>query len=369
MLQSSKACADMQLLPRVCFCFLTLSGLTFGDRSGSPVITVTVKEDEDVILPCSLGTSENIESVLFDWKKEGTSPPKEVFMYDPDSPDTRYRDQDEQFKGRVSHFPGELKQGNASIRITKVRLEDKGNYICIFPRTKPSQKEFTIELVVGAVQKPYVTMQNKGQLECEILGASPKPMLQWWDSDNKTLSSKMLQDREDQGRFYIIIQTTVTKPGCYHCVATQMDIWHQTSKEICVHERQIVRVKEGDDAILPCSLKTSESIESKPFSWTKKGPADEMKVFLYDTGNIDRTGQDKKFRGRVSHFPDELKNGNASITIKNMKLTDHGEYTCNFPQQPESNDEIILLVDATSGNVMIRSTAVSVIFGIIGIIV
>lgn len=91
-----------------------------------------------------------------------------------------------------------------------------------------------------------------------------------------------------------------------------------------------VIVKEGDDAILPCSVYDKRNIESMPFNWKKVGPAGQKVIFLYDPGNDGRTSQDEQFRGRVSHFSDKLKNGNASITIKNTKSTDNGKYICSF---------------------------------------
>ncbi|XP_039858272.1 V-set domain-containing T-cell activation inhibitor 1-like isoform X3 [Simochromis diagramma] len=330
------------------FCFLTLSGRTFAAESETPVARVTVREDDDVILPCSLDTNENIESMLFDWVKE--VPRKEVFMYRNRS---HYNNglpgQDVEFKGRVSHYPEELKYGNASIRLKQTRLEDKGTYTCIFPEIKPSEKIFRIELVVegrlkvrnvpgaaphpsvtnldqtndwallkcdvkgaypkptvewwdsnnqtipfeepqvskkgehfyitlkttvkktgryrcvatqkeihhqiykeinvhlnGAGPKPYVTiLKENGLLECEVPGASPKPTVEWWDSDNKTLPSKTVQDEEQQGRFHVIVQTTVTEPGCYRCVATQMEKWHRISSEICVHREKTAQPPSG----------------------------------------------------------------------------------------------------------------------------
>ena len=87
---------------------------------------------------------------------------------------------------------------------------------------------------------------------------------------------------------------------------------------------------EGSDATLPCSLRTKEDITNKKFEWKKDG----RQVFLYDAGdhsNNVSTGQDQQFIGRVSHFPDKLKSGDASITIRNTKLADSGNYTCEFP--------------------------------------
>ena len=101
----------------------------------------------------------------------------------------------------------------------------------------------------------------------------------------------------------------------------------------CVSGRGVhVAVEEGGDAILPCSLSTKENIEKMVFDWKKDG---QKEVFFYDKGNHynkGRAGQDEQFKGRVSHFKDELKSGNASIIIKHTTVADSGDYTCEFPQ-------------------------------------
>uniref|UniRef100_A0AAZ1Y1X1 Ig-like domain-containing protein n=1 Tax=Oreochromis aureus TaxID=47969 RepID=A0AAZ1Y1X1_OREAU len=250
----------MELLPLLflSFCFLTLSGLTFGAESGPPDTRVIVMEDDDVILPCSLSTNQNIEKELFVWKKEGTVPLKEVFMFDAG---TYSKGQDDEFKGRVSHFPEQLKYGNASIRMSKTKLEDRGIYTCSFPVMQPSVKTSRIELVVGS--------------EIKVVG-------------------------------------------------------------------------EGSDAILPCSLSTKESVVQKLFDWRKKAP-NTQEVFMYNGGihyNNGLPGQDEHFRGRVSHFPQELQFGNASIIIRNTTVADSGVYTCDFPRlQPEQTFSIKLVVE------------------------
>ncbi|XP_067442296.1 CD276 antigen homolog [Thunnus thynnus] len=135
----------MKLKPVVpvlsCVCLLT--GIILGHENG--VVEVVAAEGSDAILPCSLSTKERITSKLFDWKKDGQ---KEVFMYDAGIHYNNGRSgQDEQFKGRVLHFPEELKSGNASIIIRNTRMEDSGVYTCFFPRLQPSQL-FHIKLVV-----------------------------------------------------------------------------------------------------------------------------------------------------------------------------------------------------------------------------
>uniref|UniRef100_A0A669E4Y6 Selection and upkeep of intraepithelial T-cells protein 3-like n=1 Tax=Oreochromis niloticus TaxID=8128 RepID=A0A669E4Y6_ORENI len=216
--------------------------------SGTPVTRVTVKEDDGVILPCSLSTNENIESMLFDWKKEGTVPQKNVFLYD----DGKYYNngllgQDEEFKDRVSHFPEELKHGNASIRIKKTRLEDNGTYLCKFPNLKPEIRTFHIQLVVEPILKvrvngaaqPSVTILNQTDdwalLQCDVQSGSPRPTVEWWDSNNQIIPSEKPQVSKIGDRFYITVSTTVKKDDNYRCVATQKDIWHQSQKKIYIH--------------------------------------------------------------------------------------------------------------------------------------
>ncbi|XP_031135539.1 butyrophilin subfamily 2 member A2-like [Sander lucioperca] len=254
----------MELLPLLCLCLLTRSGITSAQLNRPAVITV--KEGTDVMLPCSLSTKENIEFKLFDWRKVAQKDDglKEVFLYDGGSHYNNGLDgQSEEFKGRVSHFQDELKHGNASIIIRNTKISDSGEYTCYFPRLQPPQT-FYIELVVG--------------------------------SDPK------------------------------------------------------VTVGQDSDVVLPCSLSTKENTEFKLFDWRKVAQKDDglKEVFLYDGGshyNNGRGGQSEEFKGRVSHFQDELKHGNASIIIRNTKISDNGVYTCDFPRlQPPQKFYIELVV-------------------------
>ncbi|XP_075888629.1 V-set domain-containing T-cell activation inhibitor 1-like isoform X2 [Nelusetta ayraudi] len=126
-----------------------------------------------------------------------------------------------------------------------------------------------------------------------------------------------------------------------------------------------VEVREGDDAILPCSFNPVQDIPGKLFDWKKDK---EKEVFLFDDGpvyNEGRSGQDRQFSGRVTHFPDELEYGNASIRIRSATVADSGNYTCVFPRDNEQIYIIRLLVgvparpnltvtDATEDGVRLR---------------
>uniref|UniRef100_A0A8C9XAX6 Ig-like domain-containing protein n=1 Tax=Sander lucioperca TaxID=283035 RepID=A0A8C9XAX6_SANLU len=100
--------------------------------------------------------------------------------------------------------------------------------------------------------------------------------------------------------------------------------------------QKLITVEEGSDVILPCSLWPKKDLRLTQFIWHK----DCQMVFEYDNGHLfsdERPGQSEKFKGRVSHFPDELEQGNASIIIRNTTRADSGEYRCSFPslQKPQ----------------------------------
>ncbi|XP_031694447.1 V-set domain-containing T-cell activation inhibitor 1-like isoform X2 [Anarrhichthys ocellatus] len=100
---------------------------------------------------------------------------------------------------------------------------------------------------------------------------------------------------------------------------------------------EVIKVEQDSDVILPCSLSNKQDITAAVFDWKKvaqKGQR-QKEVFFYNAGvhyNNGKDGQSEQFRGRVSHFEDELKHGNASIIITNTKMADSGHYTCAFPR-------------------------------------
>ncbi|XP_028432275.1 butyrophilin subfamily 2 member A1-like [Perca flavescens] len=142
-----------------------------------------------------------------------------------------------------------------------------------------------------------------------------------------------------------------------------------TGKILCdENEQKYIIVKEGTDVVLPCSLSTKEDIESKVFDWRKVAQKDDglKEVFMYEKGfhyNNGRPGQSEEFKGRVSHFEDELKHGNASIIIRNTKEADSGDYTCHFPRLHQmfhlklvvvAPEPDINIIDATDDGVLLQ---------------
>ncbi|MEQ2267468.1 hypothetical protein XENORESO_006505 [Xenotaenia resolanae] len=224
----------MELLVLVSLCLLTFTGKAFGDKPDSTPITS--KEGQNVILPCSFSTT--LTNKIIDWKKDG----KDVLLYENGRVDPS--SQDEQFKDRVSHFPDKVKSGNASITIKQAKVSDSGSYTCLYLNENGREEERQqIELTVGAYAKPVVTSPSItgdwALLRCEVLDASPKPTVVWYDSEGNNVSDIEPKVSGEGGHYNIILETKVTKTDNYTCVATQKELHHQSNKTTSVSIREL----------------------------------------------------------------------------------------------------------------------------------
>ncbi|XP_034724929.1 butyrophilin subfamily 2 member A2-like [Etheostoma cragini] len=106
-----------------------------------------------------------------------------------------------------------------------------------------------------------------------------------------------------------------------------------TGKTLCdKNGPTVITVKEGRDAILPCRLWPKVDLTSERFIWRKypKEGGWHKTVFLYNGQRVEVEGQDEQFQGRVEYFPEEVKEGNASIIIRKTTKADSGKYVCIY---------------------------------------
>uniref|UniRef100_A0A3P8NQE4 Ig-like domain-containing protein n=1 Tax=Astatotilapia calliptera TaxID=8154 RepID=A0A3P8NQE4_ASTCA len=98
------------------------------------------------------------------------------------------------YKGRSSLFTDELKHGNISLKLCKVKPADEGRYRCHIP---DKNEEAFIDLVVAssAVSSPVISLEGIDRdktgvmLECKSEGWHPKPELLWLDGEGNLLSA------------------------------------------------------------------------------------------------------------------------------------------------------------------------------------
>ena len=86
----------------------------------------------------------------------------------------------------------------------------------------------------------------------------------------------------------------------------------------------------GDDVILPSHLNPNTSAVSVTLEWTRP---DLKPRFVYvRQGRRELLHlQNPAFTGRTSLFIEELQNGNVSLKLSNVKISDTGTYRCFLP--------------------------------------
>uniref|UniRef100_A0A3P9B6T5 Ig-like domain-containing protein n=1 Tax=Maylandia zebra TaxID=106582 RepID=A0A3P9B6T5_9CICH len=99
------------------------------------------------------------------------------------------------YRGRSSLFINELKRGNISLKLSRVKLSDEGTYECSIPLME--KKSFKREHAKSsdAATSPVISLsgidKNRGGvvLQCESAGWYPEPELLWLDGEGNLLSA------------------------------------------------------------------------------------------------------------------------------------------------------------------------------------
>lgn len=109
---------------------------------GSPQ-PIVAAVGNDIILPCHLKPAEDLTAETLEWKRSDLSPKfVHVWRAGQDLENVK----NPSYKGRTSVFIKELKQGNISLKLSKVQLSDQGTYECDIPLL---HKRSSVKLIVG----------------------------------------------------------------------------------------------------------------------------------------------------------------------------------------------------------------------------
>ncbi|KAL1023486.1 hypothetical protein UPYG_G00041380 [Umbra pygmaea] len=192
-----------------------------------PVVAVA---GDDVILPCTLRNSFNpINAVdeTVEWQRLDLKP-KEVHFYRNRNDDNNGI-QNENYKGRTSVFKEEMKNGNLSLKLRNVTVSDAGNYTCFFPTLKSPDRKDLVQLIVGAVSRPVISIVGfmGVVLQCEVKGLIYIPEVTWLDSDGNILPDGPTETQTDsEGRYTVRGEVTVQKTdnNTFTCRVNQQQI-------------------------------------------------------------------------------------------------------------------------------------------------
>ncbi|XP_035377659.1 butyrophilin subfamily 3 member A2-like [Electrophorus electricus] len=98
----------------------------------------------------------------------------------------------------------------------------------------------------------------------------------------------------------------------------------------------------GSDIVLPCSIKPTMSAVDMEVKWSRTDLNNTV-VHHYENKEDKNNGQDRSYRGRTALFEEKLQYGNTSLLLKNVKVSDGGQYTCRVDSVHQQDHVSVLL--------------------------
>uniref|UniRef100_A0A8C7FGI5 Ig-like domain-containing protein n=1 Tax=Oncorhynchus kisutch TaxID=8019 RepID=A0A8C7FGI5_ONCKI len=152
--------------------FISASLITTGSSEVQvvgPADRVDALAGDDIILPCSLKPNISAKDMLVQWTGLYLKT-RNVHLYRQGRDSNE--DQFPSYRGRTSMFHEELKNGNVSLKLTRVTLSDAGSYRCFLPTLTSQVKETTVQLFCCPCLYPVLSM-SLPRLLCGLLVGSP----------------------------------------------------------------------------------------------------------------------------------------------------------------------------------------------------
>ncbi|XP_038586448.1 coxsackievirus and adenovirus receptor homolog [Micropterus salmoides] len=320
-----------------------------------------VKPGEDATLQCQSHRGADIE--VMKWIRSDLKPDDGfVFYLSPDQINGDY--QNSLFQGRVELQDPEMKNGDASVILKNVNINDAGTYECwvaVKYNTRHRKRDApepisTIELTVTETQEVKVKPGEDATLQCQSHRGADIEVMKWIRSDLKSddfvfyLSPDQIngdyQNSLFQGRVelqdpemkngdasVILKNVNINDAGTYECwVAVKYNTRHRkrdapepiSTIELTVTETQEVTVKPGENVTLQCQSHRGADIEV--IAWSRTDLKTDGFVFFFRNDGVTRLSE--SYPGRVELRDPKMKDGDVSVILKNVNINDTGTYEC-----------------------------------------
>uniref|UniRef100_A0A8C2IWQ2 Ig-like domain-containing protein n=1 Tax=Cyprinus carpio TaxID=7962 RepID=A0A8C2IWQ2_CYPCA len=184
-----------------------------------PADTVFAVAGEDVILPCSVKPSISVVDMRVEWFRSDLKDSQLVHLYE--DHDDRNTEQIQSYRERTKRNHQELQRGDASLKLSTVRVSDEGRYKC-FIQSKSWSGDATVDFIVEG-DPPVITVDGfddtgRLYLQCESEGWYPEPVLEWLDSEGAILSSETAETHINEDGFSVKHTVTVyERDSKIHC--------------------------------------------------------------------------------------------------------------------------------------------------------
>ncbi|KAI5629826.1 sacsin [Silurus asotus] len=99
----------------------------------------------------------------------------------------------------------------------------------------------------------------------------------------------------------------------------------------------------GEDLVLPCFIRPNTSAVDMTVEWFKLDEGFSV-VHFYKDHEDKNENQAESYRRRTSMFKEELPNGNASLKLSALRVSDEGEYKCLIEDKSWSDDIVVHVI-------------------------
>ncbi|XP_077061588.1 butyrophilin subfamily 1 member A1-like [Siphateles boraxobius] len=99
----------------------------------------------------------------------------------------------------------------------------------------------------------------------------------------------------------------------------------------------------GSSLVLPCYVDEPLLMEDLKVEWRRKDS--DTLVHLYEGGVSRAEAQPQDYQDRAHFFTEEIKHGNFSLRLDDLRAEDEGEYTCTVQSQQESGETEVQIKD------------------------
>ncbi|XP_076842236.1 uncharacterized protein LOC143486732 [Brachyhypopomus gauderio] len=121
----------------------------------------------------------------------------------------------------------------------------------------------------------------------------------------------------------------------------------------------------GSDVTLPCSLKNQQTAVNLEVKWTRQDQGDTL-VHHYKNKQDQTDKLDPSYKNRTSLFKEELQQGNTSLLLKKVQVSDGGQYRCRVDSdQWKDSVNVQLRIQATGGTPEITVLGIDVSGGVL----
>lgn len=293
---------------------------------------VTGRLGEDVILPCSFESGPN---VVIHWKNQDTN----VYSYYKDS--DQLEKQDPRYVNRISLFHGEIHNGNASLSFRRLTLQDEGIYVC-YVGTSLGKITKKVVLKVGAFVTPvmkYEKNTTNSFLICNVLSVFPYPIITWKVDNNTSISENNGKEVGSLGPFHINSRVNITGSNSSYQCEIENPLLKQTwtgrwTRKDVLHKMQ------SENVLLLCKPENSFFPPNQDFTvtWYRVESGSALLLAYFKNSSQETLIN----QPRLSWKEELINSCDFSLTVKDLHLSDSGEYLCDI-----SSNESTLLTSQT----------------------